>query len=250
MSNRSILLAAVFAGFLFPACQKETAIQNYEFAEVYVSYRKFIGYYPVNIYLNDKNLGKLDVDSADYLKAVVPVSDAPATLAIKRTDGTLLFDTSFVPQMSNNFTLLISEDLGLAQFDALQAIPPDAQHMRMQLFHKIVVNGVQHPKVDFKFFTRNTLPGSFTATPYELKNVEFGKLSGPIDLPVLGTPGVYYYIRTYDSQTGELLLDLWEDYNDGIIRYSTGGKSVVVNVRTDDYPPDGAFYNLLDVYEW
>lgn len=249
MSNRFTFWVVAFAGLFFSACKKETVIEKYEFAKISVSYKKLVGYFPVNVFVNGQDLGMLDIDSADHLQTVVPLADTPVKLSVKKEDGSVLLDTTFVPQMNNNFTLLISDELGIAQFYTPAATQPDEQHMRMQFYHQVIVNGEEHQMVDFKFFTRNGVSGPFTETPYEVKNAAFGKLSTSIDLPVL-EPGALYYMRIYDSGTGALLLDLWDDYNDGAIIYTTGGKSIIVNAKTDDYPPDGAFFNRIEVYEW
>jgi hypothetical protein len=238
--------------FVLSSCQKTMPVEVFRHAYVLVTYKDFIGSPGVLVLVDKDTLGTINAGGG--VSRVLTTDGKPMTLTVKNaTTGEVLLDSVFTPAAQNKFVLFISDLIGVAQFYKPPAISPDANTIKMQLFHQVIVNGEEHKKVNFQFFTREGYSGPFTATPYELKNVEFGKLSEPIVLPLppVNSTGYRpaYYIRTYDAETGAVLLDIWEEYGSGVIEYRIGGKSIIVNVKSDDYPPDGAFYNLLDVYE-
>jgi hypothetical protein len=238
--------------FVLNSCQKSMPVEVFRHAYVLVTYKDFIGSPGVLVLVNKDTVGT--VNAGGSVARVLVTDGKPMTLTVKNTTtGAVLLDSVFTPLAQNKFILFISDLIGVAQFYKPPATVPDANTIKMQFLHQVIVNGEEHKKVNFQFFTRDGYSGPFTPTSYELKNVEFGKLSEPIilPLPAANSSGYrpFYYIKTYDAETGAVLLDIWEDYSSGIIMYATGGKSVIVNVKSDDYPPDGAFYNLLDVYE-
>lgn len=243
-----LIYILLFSGVLaFSACKKGEPLQEKVFTSITVTSKDLVDVPSVLIYADDVLLDTLDKGAS--LTSLLKRDKPTIRLSVRSLQtGEHLLDSVFKVQVNNSFTILIDQALNIKQFYKPGVSQVDAQHIRMQLYHKIVFNDVEQKKVNFKFFTRVGSTGAFTPTNYELKNVEFGKLSEPIDLPTDPTGLFKYYVKTYNSETGDLLIDLYEDYGDGAIFYTVGGKSIVVNVKTDDYPPYGAFYNLLDWY--
>lgn len=249
MKTTSIYILLLTGLLLLNACKKGEPLAEQSFASITVTSKPLVDVPSVLIYADDVLLDTLDGGAT--LTNLVPRGKSSIKLSVKDlATGALLLDSVFTPEVNNKFTILVDQALGIRQFFKPAASQVDDQHIRMQFYHRIVVNGVERRKVNFKFFARRGFTGPFTTTDYELKDVEFGKLSPAIDLPLLDPKGdLVYYMRTYDSQSGELLLDIFEDFQGGDIKYYTGGRSIIVNVRSDDYPPDGAYYNFLDAYE-
>lgn len=251
--KRYILYLMILVTALLNGCSKEQTIKTGTYAQVNIAIKRFFDLPPtLDIYFNDKKVGNIDQQGIDYFNTLITADGSPVKLTIKQHEGDVkLLETTFTPSKYNGFTIVVDKSLGITEFYIAPPVSDvDADHIRMKLFHRVVVNGVPHNKVNFKFYTRLDFSGDFNDTPFELKNAEAGKLSESIDLPVQ-PDGTFYYIKTYDAETGELLLDLSPDYADGSILMDTrvGGKSYLVNVQTDDYPPYGAFYNLLKYVE-
>ncbi|MET0395101.1 MAG: hypothetical protein ABW019_18285, partial [Chitinophagaceae bacterium] len=227
----------------------ETLIENYEYATIGVAYKNFSQAPAITIQVNDAVLGTLQAGITGEYRILL--SDKPVTLRIKRqSSNELLLDSVFVPKRNNYFTLFITDLLNVASFYTPPATPVPGDSNRLQLLNNVKVQGVGK-KVNFKFFAPATpSQAAFEElTAYALNNVEYGKLSPVINIAVskypVGQPQTIsraVYIKAYDAETGQLLIDLKTGASNAtygrIISSASlataGGKYTVVNVSVQN----------------
>jgi hypothetical protein len=214
-------------------------VEAFRHANIFVSYKAFIDAPEVLVLADKDTIGILNAGSA--VQRLFPTGGKAMTLTIKnRATGAVLLDSVFTPLPENKFELFITDLLGITQFYQPPANMPDAHTARVQLFHRITYQGAEK-KLNFKFYLANATADSFAETPYVLNNVVYGQPSAFIDLPL--SEGKNYYIKTYDAETGELLLDLFEGFGGYGSMSVTGGKQQVAIVKAADDPNYGIFYD-------
>jgi len=227
---------------LFTACKKGEPIETYSFAKFQVNYKSFVDAPDVTVNIDSISMGVLTAGSG--VSKLASPGGKKMKLTVKRAStGEVLLDSTFTPGVNNLFTLFISDALGISEFYTPPATQPQPDKIRIQLFHHIKTE-VEH-KVNFKFYTDPVGDGSvFEPTEYELNNVAYGQLSEVIDLP----GDAQYYIKTYDAETGEILLDLFEGfYGYGLISADLGKQEIIEVVAPYD-PEFGIFYDIFKIY--
>lgn len=231
---------------VYTSCEKGEAVENIHYTKVTVAYKDFVESPPVVVSIDTAVLGEMNAGNVKESLFESPVK--PMTISVKDLNGQLLLDSTFTPGNHHQFTLFISELLGIREFYTAPQTQPDSQHYRIQLFHKIVAFGVQK-NATFKFFIdRNGDASVFEPTYFELKNVPFGKLSAPVDLPAL-SGAAYYAVKAYDAATGDIILDLFEGFPGYGAIPPFPGQHVIINVVTVDDPDYGPFYDIFQAYQ-
>lgn len=238
-----LLLMVSFAALV--GCNKETPIENYDYARIIVIYKNFSQAPGITVHLDNSLLGSLQPGRTR--EDLILATNNQVNLKIKReTTGELLLDSSFVPARLNNFTLFITDLLNVAQFYTPPPQPVNVDSFRIQLLNNIKI---QHTgkKINFKFFVplMPTLTGFEQLTGYELNNVPYGKLSEPIDIPKLKYPAPQpqtvlrpVYIKAYDAETGQLLVDL---------KTGTANNTYGNVIQTGSYTTPAGKYNVINV---
>jgi hypothetical protein len=191
------------------SCQKERPVKEYKFMQLTVDYKSFGSEEtpPVQIWVGNTVIG--GVGAGKSFSKLIPRSDSIMDLIIKDADLNVLMDTTFVPTIHNNFSIVISNALGFKGFYK-DSNPPDQEHFRLRLVNRLKSSDPNR-KLDFKFFRNGDIMFSFyESTSFEIRNVGYGELSESIDLPITQLEGIdqIYYIKAYDAVTGEVLFDL------------------------------------------
>jgi hypothetical protein len=236
----------------------------YEYAKIKVTYKNFTQAPSVIIKVDTITVGGLQ--SGRFVEKLIPLSSKPLRLRIFREDAPeqLLLDSSFVPAKDNNFTLFITDLLSVAEFYTPPASPVNKDSNRVQLLNNIKVQGVGKT-INFKFFTSlNTGNTAFEALAgYELNNVEYGKVSTPIDIPLMKYPAGQtqaasrpVYIKAYDAVTGTLLVDIktgssFAAYGRVVPTGSittNGGKHSIINVNATETAGVVSYVSPFQIY--
>jgi hypothetical protein len=220
---------------ILTSCSKETEIQSFQFSKVMVTSKQYIGTPTVKVYIDDVLMG--DLVPNGYVSKVIPAANKPVTLTVKDpASGELLIDSTFLPQMNNQFTVLIDNELGIRQFytpATSQPRPVPSDSFRIQLFHKIEYQSSRRT-VTFKVF--EDLSGSTsTVDLHELPiqiTVPYGRISADLNIPYqLKTNGraKKYRLKAYDAVTGEILVDILTPFKGALT--PTGGQYKLVYVK-------------------
>lgn len=241
MQKKIAFFFFILSVVLFTACKKGEPVETFSFAKFQVNYKSFVDAPDVTVNIDSISLGV--ISGGGNVSKLASLAEKKMTLTVKRTStGEVLLDSTFTPGVSNNFTLFISDALGISEFYTPPATQPKPDEIRIQLFHHIK-DTAEHD-VTFKFFIDPTGDFSvFEPTEYELKNVKYGQLSDIIDLP----GGNRYFIKAYDVKTGEILVNLFEGFGDGRIAVGVG-EHQIVEVTADYYEEYGLFYNIFNIY--
>ncbi len=258
------LLLHVALLLLLQSCTKERQVEEHEYAKIEVVYKNFDQAPDIELELDNGPIGSLN---AGQSKTELMIRTGETNrLSIKRlSTGALLLDTVFQPQQQNKFTVWITDLLKIAAFYTQPVISPDSTKLRV--LNNTIVQGAGR-KVNFKFFRQlnRTLTGFEELAGYELRNVEYGKLSELITLPKVMMPAGQpqtqtsgIYIKTYDAQTGQLLIDLKTGttnatYGRVLPATSTGslnsilGKFFIVNVISQETGGSVSYVAPMSVY--
>ena len=265
--QKGIFFLLCFSVLLFVACKKEVAVENYEYGRISVSYKSFASAPEVKVELDGTSLGTLTAGSPRPLENLFVREGKKVRLRIKKlaTDS-LLLDTTFLPNRENKFTLFITELLNLATFYTPLNSSVSLDSNRFQLLNNVQIQGIQR-KVNFRIFAPLTTSlTAFEELPYMLKNVDYGKLSEPLDVPKSRYPTGQsqtfrrpLYVKVYDAVTDTLLVDLRTGSANGtygrilssgtFTSASSGGAFKIVNISTVQSGSTTAYKDPLTIYD-
>ncbi|MFT3827469.1 MAG: hypothetical protein QM731_26340 [Chitinophagaceae bacterium] len=251
--QKAHLFCLLVLAIIFGSCKKEVAVETYSYARIKVIYKNFAQAPDIKIEANATTLGTMKVLPQVPFEGLIMKTSERVSLRIKRlSNDSLLLDTAFVPARENVFTVFITDLLNVAAFYTPPATPVSPDSNRLQLLNNVKVQGVG-VKVNFRFFAPlTTTLTSFEELPqYAVNNVEYGKISAPVDIPKMKYPTGQVqtvlrpiYIKTYDAVTGTLLVDLKTGTTNntygnviatGVYTAATsGGKFNIINVNTTE----------------